>query len=118
MHLALSRLTLPIDFIAVDGNQFHAFEKILYECNQRRWQIPEHSRSLCSSQNLPRRLHEKIHEKFPQYYWNQNKGYPTKVHRTAIAKMELQPIIANLFNYSQNNLNSPFDLCHKVLKRS
>ena len=32
MHLALSRLTLTIDFIAVDGNQFHAFEKIPYEC--------------------------------------------------------------------------------------
>ena len=27
MHLALIRLTLPIDFIAVDGNQFHPLKK-------------------------------------------------------------------------------------------
>jgi len=34
---------------------------------------------------------KKIHEKFPQYYWNQNKGYPTKVHRAAIAKNGATP---------------------------
>jgi len=29
---------------------------------------------------------EKIHQKFPQYSWDQNKGYPTKAHRNAIAE--------------------------------
>ncbi|GAA4766235.1 MULTISPECIES: ribonuclease HII [Flavobacterium] len=28
----------------------------------------------------------KIHEEFPMYGWNKNKGYPTKDHREAIAK--------------------------------
>lgn len=28
----------------------------------------------------------KIHEEFPMYNWNKNKGYPTKDHREAIAK--------------------------------
>lgn len=28
----------------------------------------------------------KIHEEFPMYNWNKNKGYPTKEHREAIAK--------------------------------
>ena len=27
---------------------------------------------------------EKIHQKFPQYNWKKNKGYPTKEHRDAI----------------------------------
>jgi ribonuclease HII len=27
---------------------------------------------------------EKIHEEFPMYQWNKNKGYPTKEHRKAI----------------------------------
>jgi ribonuclease HII len=25
-----------------------------------------------------------IHQEFPQYHWNHNKGYPTKEHRAAI----------------------------------
>lgn len=29
---------------------------------------------------------DKIHEEFPMYNWNKNKGYPTKEHREAIAK--------------------------------
>ena len=27
---------------------------------------------------------DKIHEEFPMYQWNKNKGYPTKEHRAAI----------------------------------
>jgi ribonuclease HII len=27
---------------------------------------------------------EQLHEEFPHYLWNVNKGYPTKAHRTAI----------------------------------
>jgi ribonuclease HII len=27
---------------------------------------------------------DKIHEEFPMYHWNKNKGYPTKEHRAAI----------------------------------
>ncbi|WP_396210142.1 ribonuclease HII [Flavobacterium sp.] len=27
---------------------------------------------------------DKIHEEFPMYHWNKNKGYPTKEHRKAI----------------------------------
>lgn len=29
---------------------------------------------------------DKIHEEFPMYNWNKNKGYPTKEHREAIRK--------------------------------
>ncbi len=29
---------------------------------------------------------DKLHEEFPMYHWNKNKGYPTKDHREAIKK--------------------------------
>lgn len=32
------------------------------------------------------RIMELLHHRFPQYGFNQNKGYPTKLHRQAIAK--------------------------------
>jgi ribonuclease HII len=36
-------------------------------------------------------LMEKIHNEFPQYGWNKNKGYPTAAHREAIVKHGITP---------------------------
>ena len=32
-----------------------------------------------------------LHEKYPQYNWAQNKGYPTADHRAAISKYGITP---------------------------
>lgn len=87
MHLALSQLSLPIDFIAVDGNRFHPFESVPHECvikGDGKYQ------NIAAASILAKTYRDdymkKIHEEFPQYLWYQNKGYPTKVHREAIAK--------------------------------
>jgi ribonuclease HII len=29
---------------------------------------------------------KEAHEKFPEYLWKQNKGYPTRAHRDAVKK--------------------------------
>ena len=33
----------------------------------------------------------RIHELYPQYGWDVNKGYPTKAHRAAIARYGITP---------------------------
>ena len=33
----------------------------------------------------------RLHEEFPQYGWNVNKGYPTKAHREAIEQYGVTP---------------------------
>ena len=108
MHLALSRLTLPIDFIAVDGNRFHPFETIPHECvikGDGKYQ------NIAAASVLAKTYRDdymkKIHEKFPQYYWNQNKGYPTKVHRTAIAKNGATPHHRKSFQLLPKQLELP-----------
>lgn len=87
MHLALSKLSLPIDFIAVDGNRFHSFESVPHQCiikGDGKYQ------NIAAASVLAKTYRddymEKIHQKFPQYSWDQNKGYPTKAHRKAIAE--------------------------------
>lgn len=40
---------------------------------------------------------QNYHLKYPEYKWNQNKGYPTLQHRKAIQNMELLNIIAKPF---------------------
>jgi len=34
---------------------------------------------------------EDLHTQFPEYGWNQNKGYPTKKHRDAIRAFGITP---------------------------
>jgi ribonuclease HII len=87
MHLALSKLSLPINFIAVDGNRFHSFESVPHQCiikGDGKYQ------NIAAASVLAKTYRddymEKIHQKFPQYSWDQNKGYPTKAHRKAIAE--------------------------------
>ncbi len=36
-------------------------------------------------------LMKKIHEEFPEYGWDKNKGYPTKAHRSVIAEYGATP---------------------------
>ena len=87
MHLALTKLSLPIDFIAVDGNSFHPFESIPYECvikGDGKYQ------NIAAASVLAKTYRDdymkKVHKKFPNYSWDKNKGYPTKAHRISIAK--------------------------------
>lgn len=39
-----------------------------------------------------------LHEEFPYYDWNHNKGYPTKKHRAAIAERGTTPYHRMTFN--------------------
>ena len=87
MHLALSKLYLSFDFIAVDGNRFHPFKTIPHECviqGDGKYQ------NIAAASVLAKTYRDdymkRIHEDFPPYLWFQNKGYPTKAHSNAIAK--------------------------------
>lgn len=44
-----------------------------------------------------------IHEEYPMYHWDKNKGYPTKDHREAIAKYGLSPYHRKSFKLKSDN---------------
>ena len=86
MHLALSQLHITPHFIAVDGNRFKPLDNIPYECVVKGDGKYRH----IAAASILAKTHrddymKKIHSEFPQYGWVQNKGYPTKSHRKAIA---------------------------------
>ena len=92
MHLALSQLSLNIDFIAVDGNRFHPFKSVPYECvimGDGKYQ------NIAAASVLAKTYRDdymkKIHQEFSKYSWDKNKGYPTKLHREAISKYGTTP---------------------------
>jgi ribonuclease HII len=86
MYLALSQLHITPHFIAVDGNRFKPLDNIPYECVVKGDGKYRH----IAAASILAKTHrddymKKIHCEFPQYGWAQNKGYPTKSHRKAIA---------------------------------
>ena len=87
MHKALEKLCVSPEFIAVDGNQFKSFKKIPHKCiikGDAKFQ------SIAAASILAKTHRDEymklIHQKFENYCWNKNKGYPTKKHREAIKK--------------------------------
>ena len=85
MHLSLDQLKIRPEFILVDGNKFHPYNFIPHQCI-----IKGDSRILsiaCASilaKNYRDQLMMNLHEEFPEYGWNKNMGYATKVHREAL----------------------------------
>lgn len=87
MHLALDNLAVTPEFIIVDGNKFKPYRDIPHETI-----IKGDAKflSIAAASILAKTYRDevmmKLHEEFPMYRWDKNKGYPTKEHREAIIK--------------------------------
>jgi ribonuclease HII len=85
MHYALDQLTTIPQIILVDGNRFVSYKEIPHHCIIKG---DGKYASIAAASILAKTyrddLMDKLHEEFPVYGWNQNKGYPTLKHRKAI----------------------------------
>lgn len=85
MHRSIQELKPQPEFIIVDGNKFKPYNKIPFETIVKG---DAKFMSIAAASVLAKTYRddfmEKIHEEFPQYNWQKNKGYPTKEHREAI----------------------------------
>ena len=85
MHLALAELPIEPEHILVDGNRFKAFKNIPYTCIVKG---DGKFLSIAAASVLAKTyrddLMKRLHEEFPGYDWDRNKGYPTVFHRKAI----------------------------------
>ena len=87
MHQAIEKLDHKIDFISVDGNKFKPFKSI-----QHKTIIKGDGKylSIAAASVLAKTYRDDImkelDKKHPNYFWKNNKGYPTKQHRKAIAE--------------------------------
>ena len=86
MHRALDSLNVVPGAIIVDGNRFKPYGDIEWKTfvkgDGRFGNIA--AASILAKTHRDEYMN-KLHEEYPQYGWNVNKGYPTKVHRKAIA---------------------------------
>lgn len=92
MHRALDVLGRTPGMILVDGNRFKPYPGIDHRCVVKGDGI---YMSIAAASILAKTHRDaymlKIHEAYPMYRWDRNKGYPTKEHREAIRIHGLSP---------------------------
>jgi len=85
MHRALDKLTVQPQHLLIDGNRFKSYKKIPHTTIVKG---DGKYLSIAAASVLAKTYRDeymiRLHEEFPAYDWENNKGYPTKKHRIAI----------------------------------
>jgi len=111
MHKALDKLFVCPDNIIVDGNRFKKYKDISYTTI-----VKGDSKylSIAAASILAKTYRDdymiSLDKKYPQYYWSQNKGYPTKKHREAIRESGITIYHRRSFNLTEEQLKINFNL--------
>ena len=87
MHRAIEKLAIKAELLIIDGNRFNPYPKITHECIIKG---DGKFMSIAAASILAKTHRDDIMKeldlKYPKYHWKNNKGYPTKQHRKAIAE--------------------------------
>ena len=87
MHIAVKNLNTVPSHLIIDGNKFNSYPEISHDCivkgDNKFMNIAAASIIAKTKRD---ELMKKLSEEHPQFFWHQNKGYPTKKHREAIFK--------------------------------
>ena len=87
MHNALDKLTIRPELILVDGNKFHPYNFIPHQCIIKGdSKVLSIAAASILAKNYRDQLMIQLHDEFPEYGWNKNMGYATKVHIEALKK--------------------------------
>ncbi len=87
MNRAVQKLEIQPEHLLIDGNRFRPLTNLPFTC-----MIKGDGRffSIAAASVLAKTYRDdfmnKMHDEFPDYKWNNNKGYPTRKHRDAIRK--------------------------------
>ena len=99
MHRAVDRLQLRPQHLLIDGNRFKKYRDIPHTTVVKG---DGKYLSIAAASILAKTYRDdymnRLHEEFPYYDWNHNKGYPTKKHRAAIAERGTTPYHRMTFN--------------------
>jgi ribonuclease HII len=101
MHLALDKLSVRPRLLLIDGNRFTKYKRIPHRCIVKGDGI---FASIAAASILAKTWRDEymqgLHQEFPYYCWDSNKGYGTKEHRDAIEKFGLCKYHRRSFNIS------------------
>lgn len=92
MHKAIDKLGQKPELLLIDGNRFNPYPKVPHKCIVKGDGIYF---SIAAASVLAKTyrddIMEELAQKYPEYGWVSNAGYPTKAHRDAIKKYGITP---------------------------
>ncbi|MBR5138499.1 MAG: ribonuclease HII [Alistipes sp.] len=105
MNIAAANLKVAAEFLAIDGNRFISHTGLPYKCIVK----GDGKYANIAAASVLAKTHRdeymmRLHEEYPLYGWDRNKGYPTKEHRLAIREHGLTPYHRLSFNHTEGQL--------------
>lgn len=99
MHRAIDQLKVRPQHLLIDGNRFKKYRDLPHTTVVKG---DGKYLSIAAASILAKTYRDdymnRLHEEFPYYGWDKNKGYPTKMHRAAIAEKGTTPYHRMTFN--------------------
>lgn len=109
MHLAVEGLKKKPQFLLIDGNRFIPYKEIKYKTIVKGDGL---FFSIAAASVLAKTFRdeymENIHNEYPMYGWDKNKGYPTSFHRQALLKYGISPYHRKSFSLFNTQLSIDF----------
>lgn len=111
MHRALDQLKIRPQHIIIDGNRFKKYGDVPHLCivkgDGKYMSIA--AASVLAKTHRDEHM-KKLHEQFPVYNWQQNKGYPTQEHRNKIKTHGITDYHRKSFNLADTQLKLDFEI--------
>ncbi len=105
MNIAAANLKVAAEFLAIDGNRFVSHAGLPFKCIVK----GDGQYANIAAASVLAKTHRdeymlRLHEEYPHYGWDRNKGYPTREHRLAIREYGLTPYHRMSFNHTEGQL--------------
>lgn len=109
MHLAIDGLSKKPQFLLIDGNKFYPYKNLQHKTIIKGDGL---FFSIAAASVLAKTFRDefmdKIHNEYPDYAWNKNKGYATQFHRAAILKYGITPYHRKSFTLFDTQMSIEF----------
>lgn len=105
MHKAIDKLAVQPELLLIDGNRFITFKNIPHHCIIKGdGKFANIAAASILAKTYRDEYMQKLHEEFPVYAWDKNKGYGTLAHRKAIEQFGLCKHHRKSFNILPNQI--------------
>ena len=111
MHLAIESVVKKIapQLLIIDGNKFKKYNNIEHKCiikGDSQFQSIAAASIIAKSHRD--KMMDNLSEKYNEYKWGKNKGYPTKEHKLAISKFGITKYHRKSYKLFENQFQLKF----------
>jgi len=105
MHRALDRLKVAPGAVVVDGNRFKPWRDIAWTTVVKGdGKLADIAAASILAKTYRDDEMKRLHDEYPVYGWDVNKGYPTRAHRDAIRQHGPSPLHRHTFRLLDDQL--------------